>query len=210
MVQVIQDRLRTPQSRHQSYADHRGLFLQFEIGEPIFLRVSPLKAVMWFRRWGKLSLRYTGPFEILRWLGPVANKLALPPTYSTIHPVFHVSFLCQYILDESHILKCDSIELDDHLTFIKDSMAILAKDVRQLGTRVILMIKVWQHHRPVQEATWEIEAQMWELHLGLFEPSSMPLLYFRGRKCYKWGYYNDPLGQLCVSVSLLLFRAFVQ
>lgn len=77
-----------------------------------------------------MSLRYTGPFEILRWVGPIANELALPPTYFTIHPIFYVSFLCQYILDESHMLKCDSVELDDYLTFIKDSMAILAKDVR--------------------------------------------------------------------------------
>lgn len=36
----------------------------------------------------------------------------------------------------------DSIELDDHLTFAKESITILAKDTRKLHSEVISMVKV--------------------------------------------------------------------
>ncbi|KAH0672578.1 hypothetical protein KY284_023665 [Solanum tuberosum] len=54
-VRVIQDRLRTTQSRHQSYADQRRRPLRFSVGDRVFLRVSPMKGVMRFGRRGKLS-----------------------------------------------------------------------------------------------------------------------------------------------------------
>ncbi|WMV08602.1 hypothetical protein MTR67_001987 [Solanum verrucosum] len=68
-VRVIQDRLRTAQSRHQIYADQRRRPLRFSIGDRVFLRVSPMKGVMRFGRRGKLSPRYIGPFEVLRTVG---------------------------------------------------------------------------------------------------------------------------------------------
>ncbi|WMV08046.1 hypothetical protein MTR67_001431 [Solanum verrucosum] len=71
-VRVIQDRLRTAQSRHQSYEDRRRRTLKFVVGDRVFLRVSPMKGVMRFGRRGKLSPRYIGLFEILRTVGEVA------------------------------------------------------------------------------------------------------------------------------------------
>jgi len=44
-----------------------------------------------FGQKGKLSPRYIGPFEILQNIGPVAYRLALPPTLQGIHDVFHIS-----------------------------------------------------------------------------------------------------------------------
>ncbi|XP_055800328.1 uncharacterized protein LOC129869714 [Solanum dulcamara] len=49
-VRAIQDRLRTTQSRHQSYADRRRRPLRYEVGDQVFLRVSPLKGIMRFGR----------------------------------------------------------------------------------------------------------------------------------------------------------------
>ncbi|WMV14597.1 hypothetical protein MTR67_007982, partial [Solanum verrucosum] len=63
-VKVIQDRLRTAQSRHQSYADRRRRPLRFSIGDRVFLHVSPMKGVMRFGRRGKLIPRYIGTFEM--------------------------------------------------------------------------------------------------------------------------------------------------
>ena len=101
---MIQDRLRIAQSRHQSYANRKRRTLRFSIGDHVFLRVSPMKGVMRFGRRGKLSPRYIGPFEILQTVGEVAYELALPPAFSSIHPVFDVSMLRRYNSNESHVL----------------------------------------------------------------------------------------------------------
>ncbi|XP_015167684.1 uncharacterized protein [Solanum tuberosum] len=87
------DRLRTAQSRHQSYADQRRRPLRFSVGDRVFLRVSPMKGVMRFGRRGKLRPRYVRPFEIFWTVGEIAYELALPPAFLAIHPVFHVSML---------------------------------------------------------------------------------------------------------------------
>ena len=76
----------------------------FMEGDHVWLRVSPIKGVMKFGKKGKLSPRFIGTFEILSRVGEVAYKLALPPSLSAVHPVFHVSMLRKYIPDESHVL----------------------------------------------------------------------------------------------------------
>ncbi|KAH0643764.1 hypothetical protein KY290_035213 [Solanum tuberosum] len=170
-VRVIQDRLRTVQSRHQSYADRRRRPLRFYVGDRVFLRVSPMKGVMRFGRRGKLSPRYIRPFEILQTVGEVIYELALPPAFSAIHPVFHVSMLRRYVPDESYVLQYDAVELDDRLTFVEEPVVILARDVRRLRSRAIAVVKVRWRHRPVEEATWETEQEMREQFPGLFKPS---------------------------------------
>ncbi|WMV54599.1 hypothetical protein MTR67_047984 [Solanum verrucosum] len=120
----------TTQSRHQSYANRMCRPLCFVVGDLVFLRVSPLKGVMRFGRQGKLSRRYIGPFEILRRVGDVAYELALPPLFSAIHPIFHLSMLRRYIPDESHVLQYDLVELYDSLTFVEEPVAFLVLKVQ--------------------------------------------------------------------------------
>ena len=71
-VKVIQTNLKAAQSRQKSYADKRRKPLQFEVGDHVYLRVSPTKGVQRFGLNGKLAPRYIGPFEILEICGPVA------------------------------------------------------------------------------------------------------------------------------------------
>ena len=52
------------QSQKKSYADKRKRPLEFEVGDRVFLKVSPMRGVMRFGRKGKLSPRFIGPFEI--------------------------------------------------------------------------------------------------------------------------------------------------
>ena len=54
----------------------------------------------------------------------MAYKLALPPSLSAVHPVFHVSMLRKYIPDESHVLSLDSAELGQDLAFEEDPIDI--------------------------------------------------------------------------------------
>ena len=70
----------------------------------VFLRISPWKGVLRFRKRGKLSPRYIGPYKIVERIGEVAYRLELPSDLDRIHDVFHVSMLHKYIPDPSHVL----------------------------------------------------------------------------------------------------------
>ena len=101
-VGMIQKRLLTAQSRQKSYADVRRRPLEFKVGDHVFLKVMPKRGVISKR--GKLSPRYIGPFEVLERVGTVAYRLALPPSLSAVHEVFHVSMLRKYTPDPTHIV----------------------------------------------------------------------------------------------------------
>ena len=113
-VSLIRQRLLTAQSRHKSYADVRRQPLEFEVGDHVFLKVMPKRGVV---RFGKLSPRFTGPFEILERIGTVAYRLALPPSMSGVHEVFHVSMLRKYTPDPAHVVDLGQIEVDTNGTF---------------------------------------------------------------------------------------------
>ena len=42
-VRIIRDRIKTAQDRQKSYADRRRRKLEFQVGEKVFLKVSPTK-----------------------------------------------------------------------------------------------------------------------------------------------------------------------
>ncbi|XP_055824282.1 uncharacterized protein LOC129892747 [Solanum dulcamara] len=130
------------------------------VGDHIWLQVSPMKGVMQFGKKGKLIPRFIGPFEILARVGEVAHKLALPPSLSALHNVFHVSMLRKYVSDESHVLSLDSMELDPDLTFEEEPIAILDRQVRKFRTKEIASVKVQWKHRSIGEATWETKVDM--------------------------------------------------
>ena len=90
-IQLIRERLKTAQSRQKSCADIRRKDLEFEVGDKVFLKLSPWKGIVRFEKRGKLSPRFIGPYEIMERTGPIAYRLALPPKLSKIHDVFHVS-----------------------------------------------------------------------------------------------------------------------
>ena len=68
------------QSRQKCYTDAKRRNVEFLVGDQVFLKVSPMKGIMRFRKKGKLSPRFIGPFEILDKVGHVAYRLALPPS----------------------------------------------------------------------------------------------------------------------------------
>ena len=72
--------------------------LEFEVSDHVSLKVNPKRGVVRFDKQEKLSPRFIGPFEVLERMGTVAYRLALPPSMSGVHEVFHVSMLLIYIL----------------------------------------------------------------------------------------------------------------
>ena len=91
--------MRIAQSRQKTYADHRRRPLEFSFSDKVFLKVSSIKGILRINRKSKLDPRFIGPFEILKRVGPVAYRLALPLELERIHDVFHVSQLKKYIPD---------------------------------------------------------------------------------------------------------------
>ena len=78
-----------------------------------------------FGKQGKLSPRFIGPFEILERIGIVAYRLALPPSMSGVHEVFHVSMLRRYTPDPTHVADWGEIEVDTDGTFEEGLVCII-------------------------------------------------------------------------------------
>ena len=76
-VRMIRDNLRVAQSRQKSYADTHRREPTFEVGDYVYLKVSPVRSVKRFSMKGKLAPRYIGPFKILERRGEVAYQLEL-------------------------------------------------------------------------------------------------------------------------------------
>ncbi|RVW61807.1 Transposon Tf2-8 polyprotein [Vitis vinifera] len=168
--------LKAAQSRHKSYADQRRRDLEFEVGDHVFLKVSPMKSVMRFGRKGKLSPRFVGPFEILERVGTLAYKVALPPSLSKVHNVFHVSTLRKYIYDPSHVVELEPIQIFEDLTYEEVPVQIVDVMDKVLRHAVVKLVKVqWSNHS-IREATWELEEEMREKHPQLFQDSGMSSL----------------------------------
>ena len=87
-VMIIQERLKAAQDRQKqwAYLDRRPL--EFEIGDKVFLKISPTRGVIRFGNKGKLSPRFIGPFKIMERVRVVAYRLALPPSLDDVHCVF--------------------------------------------------------------------------------------------------------------------------
>ncbi|KAA0055516.1 pol protein [Cucumis melo var. makuwa] len=150
----------TAQSGQKRYADVRRRDLEFDVGDKVFLKVTPMKGVLRFERRGKLSPCFVGPFEILERIGPIAYRLALPPSLSIVHDVFHVSMLRKYVPDPSHVVDYKPLEIDENLSYTEQPVEVLAREVKMLRNREIPLVKVlWRNHR-VEEATWEREDDM--------------------------------------------------
>ena len=108
-VQIIQQRLKVANDRQRSYANLKRKDIEYEVGDKVFLKVSPWKNILRFGRKGTLSPRFIGPYEILETVGPVMYRLALPLELAKLHDVFHVSMLRRYRSDTSHILLVQDI-----------------------------------------------------------------------------------------------------
>ena len=167
-VKIIRERLKIANDRQKSYADMKRKDIRYEIGEKVFLKVSPWKKVIRFGKNGKLSPRFIGPYEVIEKVGPVAYRLALPPELEKIHSVFHVSMLRRYRSDPSYVVSSETIELRPDLTYEEKPVEILAREVKELQNKKIPLVKVlWRNHK-TEEATWESEETMRHQYPQLF------------------------------------------
>jgi hypothetical protein len=167
-VTKVRENLKIAQSRQKSYADPRRKDVSFEVGEHVYLKVSPLRGTKRFHVKGKLSPRYVGPYLIVQRIGKVAYKLELPPELTGVHPVFHVSQLWKCVVVEKRV-PAHALDVQDTLEYLEYPVQILnwaEKSTRSTTTRFSKVL--WSNHSE-REATWE-ESVMREKYPHLFEP----------------------------------------
>jgi len=129
--------------------------LEFNLGDHVFLKVSPLKGSWWFEQKGKLTPRYIGPFKALQRISHVAYRLALPPALQGIQDVFHVSNVRRYMSDPEHVIPYEPLQLKENLSYIEELVKILERMSWTLRNRTIPFVKVlWRHHTTA-DATWD-------------------------------------------------------
>ena len=167
-VNLIRQRLLMDQSRQKSYADVRRRPLEFEVGDHVFLKVMPERGVVRFGKRGKLSPRFIGPFEILERVGTVAYQLALPPSMSGVHEVFHVSMLRKYTPDPAHVVDWGQIEVDTDETLEEGPVRIVDTRDQVLRLKTVRLVKVLWKHYGVEEFTLERKDTMKATYPFLF------------------------------------------
>ena len=107
-IRRIRDRILTAQSC-QKNADKRIKPLEFQVGEHVFLKISPTMGIGRATLVKKLSPHFFVPFQILKHVGLVAYQMALPPNLSNLYDVFHISQLRKYHFNPSHLLEPESV-----------------------------------------------------------------------------------------------------
>jgi len=90
---------------------------EFKKGDHVFLKVTPTTRIGRVMKSKKLTSRFIGPYQILRKIGLDAYQICLPPFLSDLHNVFHVSQLRKYIFDPTHVIRPDTVQLKNNLTF---------------------------------------------------------------------------------------------
>jgi len=131
----IREHIKGAQSWQKSYADKRRRLLEFQVGNKVFLKVSPIKGIKRFGMRGKLSSRHIGPYEIIEQLNPTAYHLDLPPELEHVHNVFHISQLRKYILDSDDTIVSKPIKITGDLIYEERPIQMLGHRTKQLRNK---------------------------------------------------------------------------
>ncbi|PKI61177.1 hypothetical protein CRG98_018408 [Punica granatum] len=90
---LLRQNLAKAQLRMKEIADRKRRDVHFQEGDWVYVKLKPYRQrSVRLQRYHKIGRRYIGPFQVLKRVGEVAYKLALPKA-ARIHPVFHVSML---------------------------------------------------------------------------------------------------------------------
>ena len=166
-VELVKLRMKEAQDRQKSYADQRRRDLVFEIGDLVFVKISPMKGVVRFGKAGKLTKRYVGTFRVMERIGFQAYRVELPEHMEGIHNVFHVSHLRKCLHDPSLILEPSvqqEIEIEPDSTVIRRPFCIIDRKEKQLRNKMVSLLKIQWSENP-KDCTWETKKHIRKLYL---------------------------------------------
>jgi hypothetical protein len=157
IVHRIQENLKATKSRQEIYANKRRRPLECEVGDHVYLRVSPMKGMKRFGVKGKLAPRYIGPFPILKKCGSVAYKFDLPPSLAGVHDIFHMLQLKKCLKAPVDVMLPEVTPLEADLSYPEHPIKVLDQKDHVTRHKTIKFFKIqWSNHSE-EEATWESE-----------------------------------------------------
>jgi hypothetical protein len=141
-VHRIQENLKAARSRQESYANKRRQPLEFEVGDHVYLKVSPMKGMKRFEMKENLAPRYIGLFPSLEKCGPVAYKLELPQSLAGVTDIFNVSQLKKCLKAPMDVVLPEVTPLKIDLTYSEHPIKILDQKDRVTRRKAIKFFKV--------------------------------------------------------------------
>ena len=100
----------------------------------------------------------------------------LPLNFSGVHAIFHVSMLRKYTLDPTHVVDWSKLVADADGTFEEGLVRIMDNQDQVLRGKIVRLVKVFWHHRGVEEETWEREDIVRANYPFLFDDEGMFLV----------------------------------
>jgi hypothetical protein len=133
--------MKAAQSRQKSYADKRRRPLEFQVGDYVYLKVTPMKKKQ-FGIKKKLAARFVGPYRIIEKKGPMAYKLQLPEAMGLIFLVFHVSQLKKCLRVPEERIEPRGIQIKLDLEYYEQPFRVLDTKDRVTQNKVLRTYKI--------------------------------------------------------------------
>jgi hypothetical protein len=157
-VEVIRENSKLAQMGQKSYHDKGTAPRHYEVGDYVYLKVSPTKGVQRFGVKGNLAPHYIGPYEIIEVCGPVAYRIRLPDRFSTVHNVFHVTQLKKGVkVPKIEVITEANAWIEPDLLVVEHPLRVVDQKERQTRRQTVKMHKIQWSHQTEEEATWETE-----------------------------------------------------
>jgi hypothetical protein len=129
-VHMVRENLWIAHSGQKSYTDHRRRELSFEMGDYVYLKVSPMRGLCHFKGRGKLTPMFVGPVKITEKKGEIAYRLELPPQLSDVHNVYHVSQLKKYLCVPEEQILMEDLSASEDLSYQEYPIKLLETSER--------------------------------------------------------------------------------
>lgn len=167
-IKVIKEKMGASESRQKNYHDKQRKTLEFQEEDHMFLRVTLVTGVSRALKSQKPTPRFIGPYQIIQKIGEMTYQIALPLSLASLHDMFHVFQLMRYIMDLSHVIQVDDVQVRDNLTIEASRMRIEDREVKQFLGKEVVSVKVACGGLAGGNVTWKLESQMKDSYSNLF------------------------------------------